>query len=762
MKITLKFLPCVAVFLLSFFSTSVNAQIVSKSQLPINLQNGLMAFYPFNGNAGDSSGNGNHGTVNGAIPDNDRFNNQYNSFLFTGSQYIRNPAFMIEGDQLTISLWVKPTNITSNPNYTIIRQEDPVFPLGKGPDWLLAFQNRGTLLSFGLGNSSPKIYDELDVPINSAEYISQWILITAVYDGSKIYLYKNGVKIGEKPKTGIVSLTSKISAIGSTSGTIEEFFDGQIDDVMIYNRALTSSEVGQIYSITNPAALYSGITNLNLSNNSISENLPIGTRIGNFIPVDTLPGDFYTYNFISGAGDADNNKFTIFGSELRTGASFDYETKSSYSILVRAEDPLGFYPPFDKQLTININNVINESVPLFGLIAFYPFNGNYNDESGNGNNGSLNGSVGFVNDRFGNASKAVQFGSGYVTANSSVFNYQRNQSFTVSAWFTKESVGDGGRLLSTECPEGNFRIAAYTNGGYVVAYGDYIVDTIQLNNWNHLVYVYSNRQEKLYINGVLKKSNVDNSVENLNYCVPFTMGAKASSAFDKWFGKGDDIAVYNRGLDSAEVIQLYTANGIICNPSTFNPFQDTMHVCGNNLSLDAGSGFSSYSWSNGEKTQSTRATQSGFYKVNATITQSCSVSDSTYIRFSNYKILQNDTTLNLGQSITLTYIDTTRGSSVGNLPSSAFLWSSGQSTAAITVRPIVSSWYFVSLTYANSTCRDSINVVVQNAFAYDVLPDTIKAFKDSVILDAGSGYNRYSWSDNSSSQTINVKKSGVY
>ena len=67
MKNTLKFLPCVAFFLFSFFSTSVNAQIVSKSQLPINLQNGLVAFYPFNGNAGDSSGNGNHGSVNGSV-----------------------------------------------------------------------------------------------------------------------------------------------------------------------------------------------------------------------------------------------------------------------------------------------------------------------------------------------------------------------------------------------------------------------------------------------------------------------------------------------------------------------------------------------------------------------------------------------------------------------------------------------------------------------------------------------------------------------
>jgi hypothetical protein len=94
--------------------------------------------------------------------------------------------------------------------------------------------------------------------------------------------------------------------------------------------------------------------------------------------------------------------------------------------------------------------------------------------------------------------------------------------------------------------------------------------------------------------------------------------------------------------------------------------------------------------------------------------------------------------------------------------SSSYLWSTGATTASINVKPLVSTLYYVSNTIGNTTCRDSINVAVQNAFAYNALPDTIKAFKDSVILDAGAGYQAYLWSDGSSAQTLAAKSTGSY
>ena len=75
--------------------------------------------------------------------------------------------------------------------------------------------------------------------------------------------------------------------------------------------------------------------------------------------------------------------------------------------------------------------------------------------------------------------------------------------------------------------------------------------------WHHLVYTYNNRVEKVYIDNVLVSTNTDASTEALNYGAPFTIGAKAASAFDKWAGKIDDVKIYNRALVPSEVSVLF-------------------------------------------------------------------------------------------------------------------------------------------------------------------------------------------------------------
>src|ERR1019366_3185308 len=74
------------------------------------LTNGLVAYYPFNGNANDASGNGNNGTVYGAILTTDRFGNSNSAYSFDGaSSYIEVPsnASLLFSNQLTISAWIK-------------------------------------------------------------------------------------------------------------------------------------------------------------------------------------------------------------------------------------------------------------------------------------------------------------------------------------------------------------------------------------------------------------------------------------------------------------------------------------------------------------------------------------------------------------------------------------------------------------------------------------------------------------------------------
>ena len=96
-------------------------------------------------------------------------------------------------------------------------------------------------------------------------------------------------------------------------------------------------------------------TDIALSNSSVRENQPLGTAVGTLSTTDPNAGDTFTYTLVSGSGGTDNASFTISGNQLLTAASFDYETKSSYSIRVRTTDQGGLYT--EKVFTITVTDV---------------------------------------------------------------------------------------------------------------------------------------------------------------------------------------------------------------------------------------------------------------------------------------------------------------------------------------------------------------------------------------------------------------------
>jgi cell division protein FtsB len=196
-------------------------------------------------------------------------------------------------------------------------------------------------------------------------------------------------------------------------------------------------------------------------------------------------------------------------------------------------------------------------IPTNGLVAWYPFSGDYKDASGNNNNGTLVGSVPFIKDRNGLSNSAIQGGSGYIPT-TNFFKFKRNETFSFSTWVLLSGTTCSGRLVSTESNEGHFRIGNAGNGVVIFQFGDYVNSPqMSLNIWHHLVYVYDNRNESIYLDGVLVKTNLDSSNEPLNYTNPFTIGAKASPAYDKWCDSMDDIGVWNRALTANEISKIY-------------------------------------------------------------------------------------------------------------------------------------------------------------------------------------------------------------
>jgi autotransporter-associated beta strand protein len=111
-------------------------------------------------------------------------------------------------------------------------------------------------------------------------------------------------------------------------------------------------------SITIDLAPNAAPTDIALSATAVDENQPIGTTVGTLTTTDPDAGNTFTYTLVAGAGDTDNAAFSIDGDALKTGAVFDYETKSSYTVRVRTTDQGGL--SWEEAFTIDINDVVED------------------------------------------------------------------------------------------------------------------------------------------------------------------------------------------------------------------------------------------------------------------------------------------------------------------------------------------------------------------------------------------------------------------
>jgi len=76
-----------------------------------------------------------------------------------------------------------------------------------------------------------------------------WQFVTIVYDGATIKWYKDGVPLHQVPKTGNIVDTTSDLIIGSFADRTQSFFNGAIDDVRIYNRALSITEIWNLVQL---------------------------------------------------------------------------------------------------------------------------------------------------------------------------------------------------------------------------------------------------------------------------------------------------------------------------------------------------------------------------------------------------------------------------------------------------------------------------------------------------------------------------------
>lgn len=200
------------------------------------LTDGLIAYYPFNGDAKDYSGNGNHGTVYGATPINGVFGQAY---AFNGmGDYISFPASVnnaLQGKtEATIEFWCKKNAV----QYGFMQLSGFVSANGN----LYPYD---TTTKVYLDTFKTSRWGPITMPISTLELHHFAVTTTPGVNGWK--LYQNGVLVYQATGENTVSVNYLDFEIGKNSSG--RYADGMFDEVRVYNRALSAAEITAIYNL---------------------------------------------------------------------------------------------------------------------------------------------------------------------------------------------------------------------------------------------------------------------------------------------------------------------------------------------------------------------------------------------------------------------------------------------------------------------------------------------------------------------------------
>lgn len=231
-----------------------NVVTVTPKSFPTN---GLVAWYPFNGNANDESGNGNNGTVDGASLSSNRFNQTNSAYDFD----LNNATFSKKNEQinipykasfnsstLSVSIWVNVRSYAWSGNS--IKCTVPITRYQDGSSlgvWAISYD--ATSLSASVQSTSNT---QLTTNYSNPLQLNTWSNIVFTYDGSSLNLYVNGIL--KSQKAGTITLKNTTCNTGITIGELNQYngfwyyTDGKLDDIGIWNRALTQEEITNLYN----------------------------------------------------------------------------------------------------------------------------------------------------------------------------------------------------------------------------------------------------------------------------------------------------------------------------------------------------------------------------------------------------------------------------------------------------------------------------------------------------------------------------------
>lgn len=216
--------------------SSSNASVADTSLLPFSVRmtdpTGLVAYYPFNGNALDEALCGYYPAAGNATPTTNRFGRPNSAFAFSGGSGLTAPDFGADFSAITVSCWFK---LTTGSEVQLLVGQDPA----AGVTFQMFSWNGvlGGALWYDGGGAPFQIWG----PTLS---LNEWHNAVLVYDGTTVKLRLDNVTADSLAKSGTLAHSLSALYIGALNGWNTS---GAIDDIRIYRRALSNAELDVLF-----------------------------------------------------------------------------------------------------------------------------------------------------------------------------------------------------------------------------------------------------------------------------------------------------------------------------------------------------------------------------------------------------------------------------------------------------------------------------------------------------------------------------------
>ncbi len=389
--------------------------------------------------------------------------------------------------------------------------------------------------------------------------------------------------------------------------------------------------------------------------------------------------------------------------------------------------------------SFNLVAQVPSYIPQYGLLSYFPFNGNTNDVSANAANLTNNNAV-LTADRFGAANSAYSFnGINQNLINSTPnFTFNPASSFTVSFWYNRNSTSVNGVLIMNATnAAGNF-IWIFQAGPTNSQYGTnkqqfawiWAPTTSTTSVWTHIVCVYNAGAMTLYKNNVQVATATYTHTNVTSAVMPLYVGRGVGGDF--YNGKMDDIGIWNRALTTCEINDLYNSSNSL-QSVTAGP---DVVSCNNQAITLNGSGALNYFWNqNVSNGVPFTPTTNGTYLVTGFNANGCSQWDEANVTLGQLNI-------NAGQDLSVCPGDTVTLSASG---AQTYTWNNSVSNnQAFVVNQ--SGTYIATGVDGSCTDTDTLQINVLPLPQINAGNDTVLCAGGIVTLNATGGQN-YQWTN---------------